>query len=105
MAAVVRLGLMCMLLAGMLLIQLTAANVAEVPTVATAMPFFGANFGKEEEIRQPGVAEGPTIRRLGKHHFHTSIPGDGVLIGGLATAVFAVVFCYIRVTTKPKHVN
>lgn len=101
--AVVRLGLLCLILAGMTLIQPTAADTAEAPAVAAATPYFAAGIGKEEE--QAVVAEAPEIRRLGRHHFHTSMAGGGVLIGGLATAVFAVVFCYIRVTRKPNAVN
>ncbi|KGN46704.1 hypothetical protein Csa_020980 [Cucumis sativus] len=104
MAAVVRLALMSLILAGMFFIQLTAANVKEAPMVDTAL-FFGSKIGKEEAVQGPVVAEGPAIRRLGKHHFHTSVAGGRVLIGSLATAVFAIVFCYIRVTRKPNHVN
>ncbi|KAF7805845.1 Actin cytoskeleton-regulatory complex protein [Senna tora] len=48
-----------------------------------------------------GVAEAPEIRRLGKHHSNDkSVAGGGVIIGGLVTAIFAAVFCYIRVTRK-----
>lgn len=48
------------------------------------------------------IAEGPDIRRMGKHHHsHSSdVAGGGVIIGGLVTATFAVVFCYLRVTRK-----
>ncbi|KAE8654807.1 putative FASCICLIN-like arabinogalactan protein 21 precursor [Hibiscus syriacus] len=46
-------------------------------------------------------AEAPEIRRLGKHHASdSSMAGGGVIIGGLATAVFLAVFAYIRVTRK-----
>lgn len=51
----------------------------------------------------PEAAEAPEIRRLGKHHQHhsdKSVAGGGVIIGGLVTAIFAAVFCYIRVTRK-----
>lgn len=48
------------------------------------------------------VAEAPANRRLGKHTHHSdkSVAGGGVIIGGLVTAIFAAVFCYIRVTRK-----
>lgn len=48
------------------------------------------------------VAEAPAmIRRLGKHHStDKSVAGGGVIIGGLVTAIFAAVFCYIRVTRR-----
>ena len=46
-------------------------------------------------------AEAPDIRRLGKHHStDKSVAGGGVILGGLVTATFAAVFCYIRVTRK-----
>ncbi|RDX88670.1 hypothetical protein CR513_29712, partial [Mucuna pruriens] len=43
------------------------------------------------------AAEAPHIRRLGRHHStDKSVAGGGVIIGGLVTAIFAAVFCYIR---------
>ncbi|KAJ6297561.1 hypothetical protein OIU78_023174 [Salix suchowensis] len=53
--------------------------------------------------KEPGEAEAeaPGIRRLGKHHSSDkSVAGGGVILGGLVTAIFAAVFCYIRVTRK-----
>lgn len=53
------------------------------------------------KIEESEIAEGPDIRRMGKHHSHSSdMAGGGVIIGGLVTATFAVVFCYLRVTRK-----
>lgn len=54
-------------------------------------------------MEESQVAEGPAIRKLGKdskHHQDKSVAGGGVIIGGLVTAIFAAVFCYIRVTRK-----
>lgn len=56
------------------------------------------------------VAEAPVIRRLGKQKKHHSdhkseVAGGGVIIGGLVTAIFAVVFCYIRVTRRKDDVH
>ncbi|KAK7263570.1 hypothetical protein RJT34_31162 [Clitoria ternatea] len=46
-------------------------------------------------------AEAPQSRRLGKHHStDKSVAGGGVIIGGLVTAIFAAIFCYIRVTRR-----
>jgi hypothetical protein len=46
-------------------------------------------------------AEAPNIRRLGEHHStEKSVAGGGVIIGGFVTAIFAAIFCYIRVTRK-----
>uniref|UniRef100_A0A5B7BMT5 Transmembrane protein n=1 Tax=Davidia involucrata TaxID=16924 RepID=A0A5B7BMT5_DAVIN len=54
-----------------------------------------------ESSSSEGEAEPPEIRRLGKHHSSDkSVAGGGVIIGGLVTAVFASVYCYIRVTRR-----
>ncbi|KAJ7948217.1 putative Transmembrane protein [Quillaja saponaria] len=54
-----------------------------------------------EEKGESEAAEAPEIRRMGKHHSSDkSVAGGGVIIGGLVTAIFAAVFCYIRVTRK-----
>lgn len=59
---------------------------------------FGAT---ESSYGESKAAEAPHIRRLGKHHStDKSVAGGGVIIGGLVTAIFAAVFCYIRVTRK-----
>lgn len=56
---------------------------------------------KEEGESKVEDAEAPIIRRLGKHHStDKSVAGGGVILGGLVTATFAAVFCYIRVTRK-----
>ncbi|CAJ2654938.1 unnamed protein product [Trifolium pratense] len=54
-----------------------------------------------EKERESKEAEAPNIRKLGKHHStDKSVAGGGVIIGGFVTAIFAAVFCYIRVTRK-----
>ncbi|GAU39204.1 hypothetical protein TSUD_270480 [Trifolium subterraneum] len=54
-----------------------------------------------ENERESKEAEAPNIRKLGKHHStDKSVAGGGVIIGGFVTAIFAAVFCYIRVTRK-----
>ncbi|KAI9178396.1 hypothetical protein LWI28_025961 [Acer negundo] len=45
-------------------------------------------------------ADAPEIRRMGKHRSDKSVAGGGVIIGGLVTATFAAVVCYIRVTRR-----
>lgn len=35
-----------------------------------------------------------------ENHHHSSVAGGGVIIGGFVTALFAAVYCYIRVTRK-----
>ncbi|CAJ1979006.1 unnamed protein product [Sphenostylis stenocarpa] len=55
----------------------------------------------EEKSGESELAEAPQSRRLGKHHSSDkSVAGGGVIIGGLVTAIFAAVFCYIRVTRR-----
>ncbi|KAF7141359.1 hypothetical protein RHSIM_Rhsim06G0154900 [Rhododendron simsii] len=58
----------------------------------------------EDEAESSGAAQPPGIGRLGRHHAHhapdKSVAGGGVIIGGLVTAVFAAVYCYIRVTGR-----
>lgn len=90
--------LYCLLLAGFFTIQAMANRSDQPdlnPTIRVAdPPLDGAELS-------PGAAA-PEIRRLGKHHSSSdkSVAGGGVIIGGLATAIFAAVFCYIRVTRK-----
>lgn len=58
---------------------------------------------EEEGGTKVAEAQAPEneIRRLGKHRYtDKSMAGGGVIIGGLVTAIFAAVFCYIRVTRK-----
>nr|GEX88497.1 hypothetical protein CTI12_AA405830 [Tanacetum cinerariifolium] len=35
-----------------------------------------------------------------ENHNHSCVAGGGVIIGGLATAFFATLYCYIKVTRK-----
>ncbi|KAI9094247.1 hypothetical protein K1719_026829 [Acacia pycnantha] len=100
-----KLGLVFLLLAQMLVLQ----SMAEVKPLqlktqihekevhqAAEQPGSGIGVSSEYE-----VAEAPGYRRLGKHHSSDkSVAGGGVIIGGLVTAIFAAVFCYIRVTRK-----
>ncbi|KAJ1379748.1 hypothetical protein SESBI_46627 [Sesbania bispinosa] len=62
----------------------------------------GTTESSSEEEREFKAAEAPhPNRRLGKHHStDKSVAGGGVIIGGLVTATFAAIFCYIRVTRK-----
>lgn len=61
---------------------------------------------REDDDEREVAAEAPTeweSRKIGKNHSSDkSMAGGGVIIGGLLTATFAAVYCYIRVTRK-KH--
>lgn len=64
-------------------------------------PTSGASMDQNPE-NESEFAGAPTIRRIGKHQHSTdnSIAGRGVIVGGLATAIFATIFAYIRVTRR-----
>ncbi|XP_055823588.1 uncharacterized protein LOC129892073 [Solanum dulcamara] len=46
------------------------------------------------------IVEAPESSETEHHHSDKSVAGGGVIIGGLVTALFATVYCYIRVTRK-----
>ena len=112
-----RLGLFGLILAGILVIQVIAdksevsePNPVEVSKVQSGVVSRIADQAvsspaeKSEGHEESEEAEAPAIRRLGKHHSDKSVAGGGVIIGGLVTAIFAAVFCYIRVTRKRNSV-
>ncbi|KAF3443771.1 hypothetical protein FNV43_RR13461 [Rhamnella rubrinervis] len=74
-----------------------SSRVADQPVPSAAS---APSEAKEDESSE--VAGAPANRRLGKHEHRSdkSVAGGGVIIGGLVTAIFAAVFCYIRVTRK-----
>ncbi|KAG9454322.1 hypothetical protein H6P81_007226 [Aristolochia fimbriata] len=67
----------------------------------------GGEMKKESEEEAHEIAEAPENRKMGKHKRSSeeSVAGGGVIIGGLATAILAAVFCYIRVTRKKQSEN
>jgi hypothetical protein len=73
-------------------------NSHKSDTIATSSGKISSNEEGKRESKEV-KAEGPDIRRMGKHH-SSDMAGGGVIIGGLVTATFAVVFCYLRVTRK-----
>lgn len=117
-----RLVLVCLILAGILAVQVVADKSDHVPSdpqhhlqinvvqkgVASTsvadqpVPSHAAELSEAKEEESTENAEAPANRRLGKHTHHSdkSVAGGGVIIGGLVTAIFAAVFCYIRVTRK-----
>ena len=88
-----RLVLLCLILAyGILFVQAMASESEPSPSDGLLA---------DQPASSPETSE-MMIRRLGKHHSSSdkSVAGGGVIIGGLVTAIFAAVFCYIRVTRR-----
>ncbi|XP_060189909.1 uncharacterized protein LOC132618942 [Lycium barbarum] len=66
----------------------TESNIADAP-------------GENEVEKGPSIGElAPESIEREHHHSDKSVAGGGVIIGGLVTAIFAAVYCYIRVTRK-----
>ncbi|KAG5596936.1 hypothetical protein H5410_038168 [Solanum commersonii] len=73
-----------------------ALLIADPPAVKSLME-------DENEIgKEPSyfIVEAPESMETEHHHSDKSVAGGGVIIGGLVTAIFATVYCYIRVTRK-----
>nr|XP_033508450.1 uncharacterized protein LOC117273382 [Nicotiana tomentosiformis] len=71
----------------------TESNIADPPE----KPY---TEGENEGEKRASIAEAPESSEREHHHSDKSVAGGGVIIGGLVTAIFAVVYCYIRVTRK-----
>ncbi|KAK6919449.1 hypothetical protein RJ641_015353 [Dillenia turbinata] len=82
--------------------KLKLESSAEVSRISDPPVELKSTSSGEDES---AVAEAPKveIRRLEKHRSDKSVAGGGVIIGGLATAILAAVFCYIRVTRPRKN--
>ncbi|KAB2613440.1 hypothetical protein D8674_035756 [Pyrus ussuriensis x Pyrus communis] len=97
-----RLGLICLVLAGFLLVSAIATDKSDTDHSAS----IAAEPSSDSESMEEGVvAEAPSLRRLGpaeksEKKADKSVAGGGIIIGGLVTTIFAAVFCYIRVTRK-----
>ncbi|KAA8526459.1 hypothetical protein F0562_008338 [Nyssa sinensis] len=75
-------------------------SIADPPLSSVAVE--GSSEGREEL----SVAEPPEMTRQRKHHSSDkSVAGGGVIIGGLFTAIFATVYCYIRVTRRREGIS
>ncbi|KAI8011447.1 hypothetical protein LOK49_LG06G01519 [Camellia lanceoleosa] len=60
----------------------------------------GADSSSSDGKTESSVAQAPVIRRLREKHrlSDRSVAGGGVILGGFFTAMFAAIYCYIRVT-------
>ncbi|PIN19632.1 hypothetical protein CDL12_07691 [Handroanthus impetiginosus] len=71
------------------------------PEKSIAAPPAGKDLEQADDKERETAAEAPESRKLGRHHSpDKSVAGGGVIIGGLVTAIFAAVYCYIRVTRR-----
>ncbi|XP_060211463.1 uncharacterized protein LOC132638679 [Lycium barbarum] len=121
MARLLRFILSCSILLTILFLQAMAekSNISRPypRKLRTANPPFSK--GRIAELLIEGeneIGEGPYISAEGpesnnnivkmEHHHSAdkSVAGGGVIIGGLVTAIFAAVYCYIRVTRKKENV-
>ncbi|KAB5512883.1 hypothetical protein DKX38_029911 [Salix brachista] len=99
-----RFGFFFLIFVGILVLQAMADDKSEAQN--GVKPKGGGGGGRPalsplQAEKESGEAEAPGIRKLGKHHSSDkSVAGGGVILGGLVTAIFAAVFCYIRVTRK-----
>ncbi|CAL0333902.1 unnamed protein product [Lupinus luteus] len=72
--------------------------------IAEHHPVSEGNKKSSQEKGKSEASEAPQNGRVRKHHsVDKSVAGGGVIIAGLVTAIFASVFCYIRVTRKRVH--
>ncbi|KAG8386969.1 hypothetical protein BUALT_Bualt03G0203900 [Buddleja alternifolia] len=80
-------------------------SMADPPAEKEAAPSLSPEKADHDDEREGAAADAPTTesenRTMERHHSpDRSMAGGGVIIGGLVTAIFAAVYCYIRVTRK-----
>ncbi|EEF39665.1 conserved hypothetical protein [Ricinus communis] len=100
-------GFVYLILAGILVVQAMASESEHKPSEAMVQIEAESNGLAADQPASSPEAPETMNRRLGKHHSSSdkSVAGGGVIIGGLVTAIFAAVFCYIRVTRKKDSDN
>ncbi|KAL4327901.1 hypothetical protein HN51_035173 [Arachis hypogaea] len=97
-----------LLLLSLLQVEAAIANdhsEAHSPLPVEEVKHKDAQLSSEEHSKKAAEAPESNIRKLGRHRSSSdkSMAGGGVIIGGLVTAIFAAVFCYIRVTRRKGH--
>ncbi|KAG9454321.1 hypothetical protein H6P81_007225 [Aristolochia fimbriata] len=101
-----RVLLLCLLVAqafACLLASTAEKHGSETGTSTIVEPPASSELLKEGKGTERGnIAQGPIVRRFGKHHHSVdkSVVGGGVILGGLATMILAAVFWYIRITRR-----
>ncbi|KAJ8467262.1 hypothetical protein OPV22_029814 [Ensete ventricosum] len=99
-----------LLLLGLLVLDLVATLAVARPTPAesriTELDLGGSHSASAPSVsaspggRESGIAGAPEGAGKRRRPLDKSIAGAEVMLGGLATAIFAAVFAYIRVTRK-----
>uniref|UniRef100_A0A1D1XKG0 Transforming growth factor beta receptor type 3 n=1 Tax=Anthurium amnicola TaxID=1678845 RepID=A0A1D1XKG0_9ARAE len=69
-------------------------------SLAMARPLPGAPATIESRGLHAPVAAPPAVFGHIRRHRDRSVAGADVILGGLATALLATIFCYIRVTRR-----
>lgn len=85
-------------MARLLFLALFVVNV--LATLAMARPLGIADPPSPASVGSPGIAGGPESQQIADPTSDKSIAGAEVILGGFATAVLAIILCYIRVTRK-----
>ncbi|OIT32659.1 hypothetical protein A4A49_24387 [Nicotiana attenuata] len=83
--------------------KLVKSSAAAAPTPQKGEEKKPKEVGSENEHNR--IAQSQDIHIEKKHHHHSidkSFYGGGVILGGLATAFFVAIVCYIRATRR-KH--
>ncbi|CAH9116479.1 unnamed protein product [Cuscuta europaea] len=99
-----RISFVCLAILGMLVMEAMAAGSTDSETYPRRLLLRGTIAvppvpGSEERRDSGEEAEAPESLTA-HHHYSKSVAGGEVIIGGLVTALFAAVYCYIRVTRR-----
>ncbi|CAH9135749.1 unnamed protein product [Cuscuta epithymum] len=104
-----RFSFVCVAILGMLVMEAMAAGSADSETyprrlllrgTIAAPPVPGGPVSGSGERRVSGEEAEAPESLAAHHHYSKSVAGGEVIIGGLVTALFAAVYCYIRVTRR-----
>nr|GLL34816.1 hypothetical protein DM860_009389 [Ipomoea trifida] len=97
---------------GMLVVEAMAAGSADLEAYPRKLMVNRSLLSAQQSRTEGNAADPPVPGEKGEagapesvetaehHHSDKSVAGGGVIIGGLVTAIFAAVYCYIRVTRK-----
>ncbi|KAJ0434060.1 hypothetical protein HanOQP8_Chr17g0664411 [Helianthus annuus] len=111
----IKILLWCFLFAGILFIRQTTARFIHFngktetvsyvsnPPLSSAAGYASSSLAPEPSSKgeeENDKSGGHEVHTENHHHSDKSVAGGGVIIGGLVTAAFATLYCYIKVTRK-----